>query len=90
MTFDLHSRGFLFHEKELMSTQDTVELHEDNYKTFSLKYRSIIMQACIEIEGILKHICGIPLKDRSDMEIKSFFCCKFSFSKASLTPGLTA
>ena len=41
-------RCLLALEEDLLLTQNFVELDNDNAETFSLKYRSIILQACAE------------------------------------------
>ena len=58
-------RCFLALEQDLINTENFVEFHKANYKTYSIKYRSIIMQACSEIEIILKKICGISPDDKT-------------------------
>lgn len=47
-------RAFLALEDDFLKTLDFVEFHKDNYKTFSIRYRSIILQACTEIESLTK------------------------------------
>lgn len=64
-----HWRFFLALEDELFKTQDFVDFHANNENTFSIKYRSIILQACSEIEKMCKLICGISLDDNSNMAI---------------------
>lgn len=49
-------RAFLALEDDFLKTLDFVEFHENNYKTFSIRYRSIILQACTEIESIAKQL----------------------------------
>ncbi len=68
---NLNWRCFLALEEEFISTQYFVEIHKNNYNTFSIKYRSIIMQACAEIEIILKRICAMNSNDR--VEVKKYF-----------------
>lgn len=60
-------RCFLAIEKDFVNTFDTVEFHEHNFRTFSIKYRSIILQSCSEIEKFCKLISGIALNQKSDM-----------------------
>lgn len=62
---NLHWRIFLALEEDLCSTQNYVDFSENNRNVFSIKFRSIILQACSEIEKILKLICG---KDRGKMD----------------------
>lgn len=70
-----HWRFFLALEEELFNTQIFVEFHPNNEKTFSIKFRSIILQACSEIEKILKLICKIDLKERKEIDdIFDIFC----------------
>jgi len=66
---NLNWRCFLALEEELANTQNFVEIQKNNYKTFSIKYRSIIMQACSEIEIIYKRICNIEPESKTDMKI---------------------
>ncbi len=60
-------RCFLSLEADFVNSFNTVEFHEDNFKTFSIKYRSIILQACSEIEKFCKYICLIPQNQKSNM-----------------------
>lgn len=53
---NLHWRIFLALEEELCSTQNFVDFSENNRNVYSIKFRSIILQACSEIEKILKLI----------------------------------
>jgi len=68
MIDNLNWRCFIALEEELVNTQNFVEIHKSNYKTFSIKYRSIIMQACSEIEIIYKKVCGIDHANKADMK----------------------
>lgn len=66
---NLYWRCFLALEKDFLNTLETVEFNQKNYQTFSIKYRSIILQAGSEIETQCKLICGIPLDEFANMEI---------------------
>ena len=63
-----HWRYFLALEDELLNMRNFVEFHKNNESTFSIKFRSIILQACSEIEKMCKFFCGIPQDDKADME----------------------
>lgn len=60
-------RIFLALERELIDTNNFVEFHSKNYETFSIRYRSIILQACSEIDLIFKHICGIKPEEHGNI-----------------------
>lgn len=67
-------RYFLALEEEFLATQNFVEFNQENEKTFSIKYRSIILQVCSEIEKMCKLLCGKKQDDQSNMnEYRSFF-----------------
>jgi len=68
---NLSWRCFLALEEEFINTQYFVEIHKNNYQAFSIRYRSIIMQACAEIEIILKRICSMKSSERVD--VKDYF-----------------
>lgn len=51
-----------------LGVQNFVEFDKNNENTFSIKFRSIILQACSEIEKMCKFFCGIPQDDKADME----------------------
>lgn len=62
-------RCFLSLESEFVDTLNTVEFHKDNFSTFSIRYRSLILQTCAEIEKFCKYICNIPQEEHSNMGI---------------------
>lgn len=71
---NLHWRCFLALEDDLLATSNFVEFHKSNEGVFSIKFRSIILQTCSEIEKFLKLICGIPLEDNSNIDkYKEYF-----------------
>ncbi len=65
---NLNWRCFLALEQELENTKYFVEVSEENYKTYSIKYRSIINQACADIDILFKRICGKNQSDRCEIQ----------------------
>lgn len=61
-------RIFLALERDFLSTQDFVDIDKRNANTFSIKYRSIILQACSEIEKIYNKIFEIIRLERKNEE----------------------
>lgn len=61
-------RCFLMLEKDFITIQEYVEFNTNNYKSYSIKFRSIISQACSEIDIIFKLICGFPLDERKELD----------------------
>lgn len=48
-------------EQELENSRVAVGIHQDNYHLVSDHYKSIILQACTEVEKIYEMLCGKAL-----------------------------
>lgn len=54
-------------EGELEKTRAFIDIHPDNYQSFSDYYKNIIVQACEEIEAIYQRISGKVLEAQSNI-----------------------
>lgn len=74
---NLSWRFFLAIEKQLIDSHRYIEPVKANYNTFSIHYRSIILQACSEFENICKKICDMQPDDRKNINDYLHFIWKY-------------
>jgi len=52
-----HWEYFLSLEKDLINLRGFIEIHPDNYKTYSLELSKILQLACAEIDSVCRLLC---------------------------------
>lgn len=60
---EIYWRSFLLLERQFLATFDAVEFDANNSATFSMKYRSIILQACSDIEIVIRLLLGVAKEE---------------------------
>lgn len=71
-------RYYTILEKRFLNSTEYVELHKDNYKTFSNMYAFLIQTIGAELDVIFKLICGIALTDYANMNAYANYFLKNS------------
>ena len=62
-----HWRYYLMLEKRFIESIEYVELHVDNYNTFSNGYAILIQVIGAELDTIFKEFCGFNTSDRKNI-----------------------
>lgn len=59
-----HWRYYLMLEKRFIESMEYVELHQDNYNTFSNGYALLLQAIGAELDTVFKEFCGFNTSDR--------------------------
>ncbi|GDY88521.1 hypothetical protein MCC01971_01390 [Bifidobacteriaceae bacterium MCC01971] len=54
-----HWRYYLMLEKRFIESMEYVELHQDNYNTFSNGYALLLQAIGAELDTVFKEFCGL-------------------------------
>jgi hypothetical protein len=65
-------RSFLSLEHDFLTTRDFVEFDHRHDEVFSIKYRSLILQACSEIDYLLKNILSKHKKSKDIAKMPNY------------------
>lgn len=69
---DSYWKYYLILEEEFLSTLRYVELHKDNFETFSVEYTKQYQTICSEIDVLCKHFCKIIDPSSNSKNIKDY------------------
>jgi hypothetical protein len=74
-----HWRMFISLEKDLIKLKDFVEIHVDNYNTYSFELSKILQLCCSEIDCVARLLCVVidPSTTYSDDTIRSGNIAKY-------------